>query len=106
MFYVYEWYVKETNEVIYVGKGTNRRYKVTKHNKFFNEFIKRFECESRIIKYFEKEKDAFAYEYDRVKELKQIGQCVCNIYDGGFGGTTSWWNEKRRDEYSKKCYEK
>lgn len=102
MFYVYEWYVKETNEVIYVGKGTNRRYKVTKHNKFFNEFIKRFECESRIIKYFEKEKDAFTYEYDRVKELKQIGQCVCNIYDGGFGGTTSWWNEKRRDEYSKK----
>ena len=52
MFYVYEWFIKETNEVIYVGKGCGRRYKVTKHNKFFNDMIKRFDCDSRIIKEF------------------------------------------------------
>lgn len=101
MFYVYEWFIKETNEVIYVGKGCNRRYKVTKHNKFFNDMIKRFDCDSRIIKEFSTEKEAFDYEYKRITELKEIGQCVCNIYDGGCGGTTDWWTEERKQWYSK-----
>ena len=39
MYYVYEWYVKETGEIFYVGKGTKNRYKVKKHNRFFNDFI-------------------------------------------------------------------
>ena len=26
-FYVYEWYNVETNEIFYVGKGCNNRYK-------------------------------------------------------------------------------
>lgn len=102
MYYVYEWFVVETGEIFYVGKGTGRRFKVKKHNKFFNDFIKRQECDSRIIKEFESEKDAFSYEHERVEELKKIGQCVCNIYEGGAGGTTSWWNEERRNEYSTK----
>lgn len=101
MFYVYEWFVKESGEVFYVGKGTKNRYKVKKHNKFFNDFIKRYDCDSRIIKTFEDEKDAFAYEFERVNELKSIGQCVCNIYQGGLGGTTSWWTDEMRDVYSK-----
>lgn len=101
MFYVYEWFVKESGEVFYVGKGTRNRYKVKKHNKFFNDFIKRYDCDSRIIKTFEDEKDAFAYEFERVNELKSIGQCVCNIYQGGLGGTTSWWTDEMRNFYSK-----
>ena len=100
MFYVYEWFIKETNEVIYVGKGCGRRYKVTKHNKFFNDMIKRFECDSRIIKEFTTEKDAFDCEYERIKQLKARGQCVCNIYDGGCGGVTTWWTEERKQWYS------
>ena len=100
MFYVYEWFIKETDEVIYVGKGCRRRYKVTKHNKFFNDMIKRFDCDSRIIKEFDNEKDAFSYEYERITELKAKGQCVCNIYDGGCGGTTDWWTEDKKQWYS------
>ncbi len=100
MFYVYEWYIKETGEIIYVGKGCKRRYKVTKHNKFFNEMIRRYECESRIIKTFDNEREAFQYEFDRVNELKKDGQCTCNIYEGGFGGTTTWWNDELREKYS------
>lgn len=100
MYYVYEWFIVETGEIIYVGKGSKRRYKVTKHNKFFNEMIRRNQCDSRIIKEFEKEEDAFYYEMVRIDELKEIGQCVCNIYRGGCGGTTSWWTEERRHEYS------
>ena len=102
MFYVYEWFIKETGEIIYVGKGCNNRYKVRKHNKFFNDMIKRFDCESRIIKYFEHEKDAFDYEYMRVHELKESGQCVCNIYEGGTGGVKSWWTDELRNQYSEK----
>ena len=101
MFYVYEWYVVETNEVFYVGKGTGKRYKCLKHNKFFNDFIKRYNCESRIVKEFENEQDAFSYEYIRVNELREKGQCVCNIYNGGTGGTQSWWTEEMREKYSK-----
>ena len=100
MFYVYEWFIKDRNEVIYVGKGCRRRYKVTKHNKFFNDMIKRFDCDSRIIKQFTTEKEAFDYEYERITELKAIGQCVCNIYDGGCGGVVSWWTEERKRRYS------
>ena len=100
MFYVYEWYIIDTNEIIYVGKGCRNRYKVTKHNKLFNEMIKRYSCTSRIIKRFESEKDAFNYEFERINELKKQNQCVCNINKGGFGGTIDCWDEEKRRKYS------
>ena len=96
MFYVYEWYIVDTDEIIYVGKGCKNRYKVTKHNKMFNEMIRRYNCKSRIIKKFDNEKDAFEYEFIRINELRNKNQCVCNIYNGGTGGTVSWWNEERK----------
>lgn len=101
MFYVYEWFIIKTNEIIYVGKGSKKRYKVKKHNSLFNEFIKRFECSSRIVKWFESEEEAFKYEYQRINELWQQNQCVCNIYKGGLGGTTEWWTQEKRNWYSK-----
>lgn len=100
MYYVYEWFIKGTNEVIYVGKGTNKRYKVRKHNQFFDDIIKRYPCDSRIVKEFDNEADAFAYEYEYINKKKAIGECVCNIHKGGFGGTTEWWTEDLREKYS------
>jgi hypothetical protein len=100
MYYVYEWFIVETGEVFYVGKGTGRRYKVRKHNQFFNRMLERFDCDSRIIKEFETEKEAFEYEFERVNELKAQGQCVCNIYNGGYGGTTEWWTDSIREKYA------
>lgn len=100
MFYVYEWYIVETGEVIYVGKGTGRRHKVRKHNKLFNEIIRRFKCDSRIIKEFDTERDAFDFEFIRVNEMREQGQCVCNIHNGGYGGTTNWWTEDLKKSYS------
>lgn len=101
MFYVYEWYIENTGEVIYVGKGCNRRYKVTKHNRLFNELTKRYKCNSRIIKTFDSEEEAFAFEFVKIKALKEKGQCVCNIRNGGYGGTTEWWTQEKREWYSK-----
>lgn len=100
MFYVYEWYLVDTNEVFYVGKGTRLRYKVRKHNNAFNEMIAKYKCDSRIVKEFENEQDAFDYEYARINELKEIGQCSCNIQRGGFGGKTDWWTDELREKYS------
>lgn len=100
MFYVYEWYIKETGEVIYVGKGTHNRYKVRKHNRLFNYFINNYDCESKIIKEFENEKDAFLYEYERIEELKKKGQCICNIAKGGYGGSVEWWTDELKQKYS------
>lgn len=100
MFYVYEWYLVDTNEVFYVGKGTRNRYKVRKHNKLFNDTIANNKCDSRIVKEFESEQDAFAYEFTRINELKAIGQCSCNIRVGGFGGKTDWWTDEIRERYS------
>ena len=100
-FYVYEWFIVETNEIFYVGKGCRNRYKVKKHNSVFNYILKHNNCESRIIKFFDEEKDAFEYEYLRVKELKQKGQCKANIYQVGLGGTINWRDEKNKEKYSK-----
>ena len=101
MFYVYEWFIVETGEIIYVGKGCKNRYKVRKHNMLFNELVRRFECESRIIRHFYNEKDAFAFEYDRINELQSIGQCKCNIRKGGFGGESDGWTQEKREKYSR-----
>lgn len=102
MYYVYEFYIIETGEIIYAGKGINRRYKVRSgRNKLLTEMLKRYNCESRIIKTFNSEKEAFQFEYDYINQLKQKGQCVCNIHSGGAGGSGEYWTAELREEYSK-----
>lgn len=101
MYYVYEWYVVDTNEIIYVGKGTKYRYKVrSQRNVFLTDMLKRYNCSSRIVKTFEDEKSAFEFEYDYIKKLKSQGLCVCNIHSGGAGGSGEWWTDELRKEYS------
>lgn len=102
MFYVYEWYNIDTSEIFYVGKGCNERYKqTTKRNKLFQEYYKSNNCDSRIIKYFEKEEDAFKYENERILELKDIGQCLCNLDNGGKGGVNFAWTDEMKEYHSK-----
>lgn len=101
MFYVYEWYVIETGEIVYVGKGTGRRYKVKKRGKKFSEFLESVPCESRIVKFFEDESDAFDYEEQRITYLKKSGQCRYNLNSGGFGGQKAVWSAEKREMMSK-----
>lgn len=101
MYYVYEFYNVDTNEVLYAGKGTNNRYKVRYgRNDLLTKAFEQYNCDSRIIKYFETEKEAFKYEYEYIKEMKEKGQCKCNIYSGGAGGSSEYWTEELRHEYS------
>ena len=98
MFYVYEWYNVNTDEVFYVGKGIGNRYKqVSKRNQLFKDYYENNECAVRIVKNFELEKDAFTYENQRILELKAQGQCFCNLDNGGTGGVNFIWTDEMRE---------
>ncbi len=99
MFYIYEWYIIETGEVIYVGKGTRNRYKASKKNEYFKYIVSEHDCAVRILEYFEDETDAFIAEKERIIELMDIGQCRCNKIVGG-GGLQRIWTDERRHQMS------
>lgn len=99
-YYVYEWYIVKTGEVIYVGKGSRNRYKTKDHNQVFKDIISKYECANRIIKVFENEEEAFKFEHDHINKLWEKGQCKCNLKHGGYGGSTEWWTPEVRQKYS------
>lgn len=102
MFYVYEWYIIETGEIFYVGKGCKKRKgSLSKRNKLFKEVYKNNKCSNRIVKEFDNEEDAFKYEHKRITELKKIGLCKCNLDYGGNGGCHFVWTQEMREYYSK-----
>lgn len=85
-YYVYEWYNIETNEVFYVGKGCNNRYKDTNRNKFFNDYHKTHKCNSRIIINNLNEQEAFEFEKKIIKYYRENTDCILtNQTDGGEG---------------------
>lgn len=98
MFYVYEWYNVNTDEVFYVGKGCGNRYKqVSKRNVLFKEYYENNECAVRIIQYFNDEQEAFKFENERILFLKAEGYCSCNLDNGGAGGVNFIWTPEMRE---------
>ena len=98
MFYVYEWYNVNTEEIFYVGKGCGNRYKqVSKRNRVFKNYYENNECAVRIIKYFELEEEAFNFEKERIFQLKKEGYCSCNLDNGGTGGVNFIWTPEMRE---------
>ena len=86
MFYVYEYYIVETGEIIYVGKGTGRRAKeLYNRNKQFLETVKQFNCKVRIYKDGLTNDEACELEIKRIAELREQGLAKCNISNGGDG---------------------
>lgn len=101
MFYIYEWFNINTNEVFYVGKGIYNRYKVKNRNKKFNEYIQNNECNVRIIEYYDNELMCFKKEEELIKKYKSIGQCQCNCDFGGCGGVKTYWTKEMIEKMSK-----
>lgn len=102
MFYVYKWFIKKTNEIFYIGKGTRNRFKqVSNRNKLFKEIYNNNDCDVKIIEYFDKEEDAFKKEYELICYYKSIGQCKCNLDNGGKGGCNFVWTPEMKEYYSK-----
>lgn len=101
MFYIYEWFNTNTNEVFYVGKGVYNRYKVKKRNKKFNDYIKNNNCDVRIIAKYEDELMCFKKEEELISQYKSIGQCQCNCVFGGCGGVKKYWTKEMKEKMSK-----
>ena len=83
-YYVYAWYVKDTNEVFYIGKGTGRRYLNRKReNEFFMRMMKTHDCESKILIDNLDEETAFKLE-KVVIAIYRLTDCrLTNVTDGG-----------------------
>lgn len=97
MFYVYQWYNTDTQEIFYIGKGTGDRYKdLTHRNHLFLEYKQNNPVDVEILAYFEDEEDALSFEHLKITLLKQQGQCSCNLDNGGAGGLNFSWTEEMR----------
>lgn len=90
-FYVYEWYIKDTDEVFYVGKGTSDRYKkIYGRNYFFQCMYKTHNCDVRKIYENLTEEEAFKKEIETIKYYKEnTNYRLTNQTDGG-EGSSGW----------------
>lgn len=99
MFYVYKWYNEDTNEIFYVGKGCKNRYKDKKHrNRLFLKYVEEHpNVKSEIVKTFDTEEDAFAFEHELIVSLKKQDMCTCNLDNGGVGGCHFVWTQEMKE---------
>lgn len=89
IYYVYEWYNVDTEEIFYVGKGHGNRYRQkgkTKRNIFFLRYINKNKCESRIIINNLTEEEAYDKEHEIIVKYKELGYRLTNFDDGGRRG--------------------
>ncbi|NBI31002.1 NUMOD3 domain-containing DNA-binding protein [Chengkuizengella marina] len=86
MFYVYEWFIVDTFEVFYVGKGNGiRRFELHNRSKYFNNVYNKYNCAVRLVHQHLTNEEACKLEIERIAELKCIGQARCNFTSGGTG---------------------
>lgn len=79
IYYVYEWFIKETNQIIYIGKGKGDRYKDARRNTYFNMIVDRFECDVRFIKEGLTEYEALMLEEELFAQREGEGHVLSNI---------------------------
>lgn len=86
-YYIYEWYIKDTDEVFYVGKGCGDRYKITKrNNKFFTDMYNSHECDVRILEDCLTEEEAYSKEAQWIAWYREnTNYRLTNQTDGGDG---------------------
>lgn len=102
-YYVYEWYIIDTNEVFYVGKGKNFRYRDIKNrNKFFKDMYSSHNCMVRKVYENLTEEEAFEKEIELIKYYKtNTNFRLTNQTDGG-DGVSGWKpSQEFREKQSK-----
>lgn len=90
-YYVYEWFIVETKEVFYVGKGSGDRYKnIYQRNKFFKDMYNTHNCDTRIVLDNLSEEEAFEKEIELIGYYREnTDYRLTNMTDGG-EGTSGW----------------
>lgn len=84
-YYVYEWFIEDTGDVFYVGKGSGNRFRTRKReNKFFTDIIKTHNCCVRKVKENLSEDIAFEEEKKLIAHYRNnTNYRLTNIADGG-----------------------
>lgn len=77
-FYVYEWFVKESGKIFYVGKGTGDRYKSKDRNYMFKMIEYQFEIDVRIVKDGLSEHEAYVLEESLLVKYARDGEVLIN----------------------------
>lgn len=100
-YYVYCFYKKETNEIFYVGKGSEYRYKnVSKRhrNPQFNEIYQSCPCASKILYNHLTEDEAYRLEIETIAKIRQIpNNILVNVSVGGGGHNTHVFTEAEKE---------
>jgi len=105
IYYVYEWYIIETNEVFYVGKGKlNRAKQLKKENLFFMKMYDSHNTNYRIVFDCLSEEAAFAMEIKLIHLYRADfpNYRLTNIQDGGNQPPIYEGEECGASKYSKK----
>lgn len=77
-YYVYIWFLVDTNEAFYVGKGSGNRVTSMKdRNRHFRNIRRKCKCDYKIIEYFDNEDEAYDFELKLGMEYKSKGQAWC-----------------------------
>ena len=96
-FYVYEYYIVETKEVFYVGKGTGKRvFETHNRNKYFKAIYKKEKCNFRFYITGITNEEACKIEKERIAYYRELGQVKCNFTNGGDGFSSGKLNPTYR----------
>lgn len=98
-FYVYEWFIVETGEIFYVGKGVNNRVTSMKdRNDYFKNIRKKYECNYRFVKKNLMEEEAYELELEYGLFLKSKGLArACYV----LGKTNKFIDKRTKNKISK-----
>lgn len=86
-YYNYIWFIKESKEVFYVGKGKGNRYKTIRNrNKFFKDIYNSHECDVKIVAENLTEQEALDNEVQLIKWYREnTDYRLTNQTNGGDG---------------------
>lgn len=103
-YYIYAWYYINTNEIFYIGKGSNNRYIDTKRsrNKYFKNIIQKEGNNVNVKKLYENlnEEESYRLERELIHEYLEKGECKANFHEGGCGGNHGNYGENMRRKLS------
>jgi hypothetical protein len=87
--YVYRHIRLDKNTPFYVGKGgyKARANECSQRNYYWTNIYKKYGRRVEILKYFNTNEEAYAFEQKLITLYKKLGYCEANFSDGGAGRT-------------------